>query len=542
VPIAVTGAVGLALILPGLLHYKAIHNALALRRDVREIELFSADLSGLLSGIPWLRGTSFSDALFRPEGQIFPGFVPVLLVLMVAVAGLREKRTGSLVAVRRVLLGLAVLALGVAASVPVFGAWRLAWGPISISVSHAFKPLSISFLALVSYGLLSPVFLDGYRRRSVFVFYAVATLAMWMLALGPSPRLLGNRVLYKAPYAWLMPLPGFQDVLRVPARFAMLAVMCLAVAAGLALTRLVTRRVFPTAIGISTIVVALAVAETWTDHFPLVPAPLPLALPALSADDIAVVELPLGDVERDTTAMYHSITHGRPVLNGYGAHQPPHYALLRLALGLKDSHALDGIRRQANLVIAIQKKEDRDDEWEQYVRNLSDVRFLERSGDVAFYLMARKVAADPDIRQPSLPIRTVSATEAMDSVDLLRDGRFETWWATSKPQRGGEQITVELDGVRDVCGVGFALGPIIGGFPRELEIATSNDGDNWILAWEGQTAGLAVEAAILDPRRVDVRILTPPRAGVRFVRLRQVGMDEEHLWAIAELTIRACSA
>jgi hypothetical protein len=543
VPVALAGAVGLALILPELLHYRAVHDALALRRDVREIELFSADVTGLLSGIPWLRGSSFSGALFRPEGQIFPGFVPVLLVWLVAVTSLRGSRQGSLGTARRVLLGLALVAMCVAASVPVFGAWRFAWGPISVSVSQAFKPLSISFLAFVAYGLLSPAFLEAYRRRSVFVFYSVATLAMWTLALGPSPRLLGHRVMYKAPYAWLMALPGFQDVLRVPARFAMLATLCLAVASGLALARLVNRRVFATAMRISAIVVVLAVAEVWTNEFPLVPAPLPLALPPVASNDIAVVELPLGDVERDTIAMYHSITHGWPVLNGYGAHQPPHYALLRLALRLKDGRALDGIRRQTALMIAIHKQEDRDDEWEQYVRSLPDVRVMERSGDLAFYL-AQKVAAGPapNLQQSGLPIRTVSASEAMDSAGLLRDGRIDTWWATPKPQRGGEQIIVELDAVQDVCGIGLALGPMIGGFPRELEIATSSEGEVWTPAWQGNTAGLAVEAAILDAKRVDVRIDSPRLAGVRFVRLRQLGKDEEHLWAIAELTIRACAA
>ena len=67
---------------------------------------------------------------------------------------------------------------------------------------------------------------------------------MAVFALGPTARLMGERVLYKAPYAWLMLLPGFADGFRAPARFAMLVALCLSVAAALAFVR-VTRSTDP---------------------------------------------------------------------------------------------------------------------------------------------------------------------------------------------------------------------------------------------------------------------------------------------------------
>ena len=59
-------------------------------------------------------------------------------------------------------------------------------------------------------------------------------------SLGPFPTLAGRRVLFRAPYAWLMELPGYSSI-RVPARFGMLFILCLAVAAGCAFAWLTDR-------------------------------------------------------------------------------------------------------------------------------------------------------------------------------------------------------------------------------------------------------------------------------------------------------------
>ena len=63
---------------------------------------------------------------------------------------------------------------------------------------------------------------------------------MWLLCLGPAPTFMGKPLIYKAPYAWLMLMPGVEGV-RVPARFWVLATLCLAVAAAIALGYIVER-------------------------------------------------------------------------------------------------------------------------------------------------------------------------------------------------------------------------------------------------------------------------------------------------------------
>ena len=77
--------------------------------------------------------------------------------------------------------------------------------------------------------VLHPSIRAGWSRRSSLAFYTLAAVAMWLFCLGPAPTLMGKPLLYKAPYAWLMLVPGVEGV-RVPARFWVLATLCLAVA------------------------------------------------------------------------------------------------------------------------------------------------------------------------------------------------------------------------------------------------------------------------------------------------------------------------
>ena len=185
----------------------------------------------------------------------------------------------------------------------------------SPSVSDAYKPMSIAMLLLGAWGLSSRPVRDAWRRREALPFYALGTLAMWMFALGPTARLAGARVLYKAPYSWLMLLPGFADGFRAPARFAMLAALGLSAAAALAVARLTPGLAAGTRVVITGVAALGVLADGLVYPFPFEPAPAPLDVPAAVPAEAAVLELPIGVFE-DAAAMYHGTEHGRPVANG----------------------------------------------------------------------------------------------------------------------------------------------------------------------------------------------------------------------------------
>src|SRR4029077_5145414 len=82
-----------------------------------------------------------------------------------------------------------------------------------------------------------PRFPNAWRRRSPLMFYVLAMGLMYFLCFGPRPHFLGQPFMARGPYSLLMLLPGYDSV-RVPARFAMLAALCLSVVAALTFARL----------------------------------------------------------------------------------------------------------------------------------------------------------------------------------------------------------------------------------------------------------------------------------------------------------------
>ncbi|HUR58404.1 MAG TPA: hypothetical protein VM029_11880, partial [Opitutaceae bacterium] len=114
------------------------------------------------------------------------------------------------------------------------------WGTTPTATTEEFL-----FPGLTTIGLVAAAWIACLRRhpeedvtRAQLAFYTCAALLMWALAFGPAPP---ESFAWLRPYTLLGWFPGY-GALRVPARFAMLATLCIAVAAGLAFARLVPRR------------------------------------------------------------------------------------------------------------------------------------------------------------------------------------------------------------------------------------------------------------------------------------------------------------
>jgi hypothetical protein len=524
---------GLLPLVPVLWEYWRIHTFYGFRRAIWEVELFSADVSGLLSGSPLLAGWPWFKGLSKPEGDIFPGFVAVVIVAVAAFKGPRRGTGAPASKGRRGLLWLSVAPALVALSVPLFGAWSLSLGPLRLSVSHIHKPLSLAAVLLAGYAFSAPRLIAAWRRQAAFTFYAVATVILWVFAFGPSPTVFGQRVLYKAPFSWLLWLPGFDGAVRVPARFAMLAALCLAVAAALGLHRLL--RPYSTRVRAlaCAVLAGLIFLESRPRAFPIVEVPKPLAWPAIDRGDV-MLELPLGHPEKDSLATYGSAHHGHRVVNGFSGYEPAHYTLLRLALERDDPAALTAISEHADLQIAVRADRDR---WGAYLAALPGVAIREKTDAADFYFMARRQHAAEE-NPASVPVRRVTAHAGAADVKALTDSAIESTWTAGKAQEGTEQLTIELDEPSAVCGVRLAHGSALG-LPHTLEIDVES-GAGWRTVWSGPALGLGVAAALRNPRRVDIPLLFSSQADVRVVRLRQIGRDTRNPWSIAELEITGC--
>ncbi len=422
-------------LVPVFLEYRAIHERYDLRRALFEIEAFSADLASVLDGSPVL---AHWRSLFGGEQEtwLFPGIAPVLLAAVAALVGLRQRRPEppARSTVRVFLAAVAAMAALVALSAVAVGPWQAELGPLKLSVTAAHKPLGLAWLFLLAVAATSPRFVAAYRRRSAFVFYAAATLAMWLLSLGPSPRAFGTWMWDKAPYWWLLKLPGFSS-LRVPARFWICAVLCLTVAAAIGLSFLAGRmrrgrRALLVAAGL------VVLWDGWIEALPLVPLPERSALlEEIDVGTAPILELPMSGY-LDAVALYRATFHRRPLVNGFSGHEPPHHIALRLSLERGDGSVLAALTEQEPLAVVINRHRDPGSSWERWFEGHPDARRVGSNESEIAYLLPRApsvgVASSPAADRP-LAIQGLRVNVDPDGAPRMIDRDRRTRWRTIRP-------------------------------------------------------------------------------------------------------------
>jgi hypothetical protein len=206
------------------------------------------------------------------------------------------------------------------------------WLPNTSNEAALFPGFAIVALAVV--GVVA--------RRRTALFYLVAAIAMWLLALGPT----------RGPYWLLLQLPGAQSI-RVPARAWLLAVLCLAVCAGFGAAWLARRTRTRWVVALLAL---LIVAEGWFVA-PITKAPtrVRLGLPA----GAMVLDLPLLPGDGNADAQYRGVLDDYRVVNGYSGYFPPYRDKLRSTLGDHNPQAFAPFRRRADLYVAIRPEVER---------------------------------------------------------------------------------------------------------------------------------------------------------------------------------------
>ncbi len=395
---------------------------------------------------------------------------------------------------------------------PLMKFWRE--GPAHTYEQYLFTGVTVVLLALAGLGLL---FVGKTRgpltaRRAPILFYALATLLMWMLALGPGGNGQDAMSPYR-PYSWLLWLPGFNG-LRVSSRFAMLGTLCLAMAASLAVAHLSKLTVWSdrraggwagrwrALAGI--VVVAGLLVDGMTRPVPVATPPGKSILPG--PQHAPVIELPVDSTDVSVQAMYRSIFHGHPLVNGYSGHFPPHYNILSLSLARLDSTGLFYLARRRPLVIIVNDEFDQSRSYKGMVEGLPGIQRHGVTGAGSVFLLPAQAAPREPPAGPALQATVRDA------------GRF--------------LLELDLGEPRFLSAVEFPLRRRYEDFAPRLRIETSEDGQAWTESWVGKTGGMAIEATLADPELAPMRI---PLAGVRARYLR---VYPASAWMKTEVTVR----
>ena len=371
-------AVGtLVLTLPFLIPYTQAQQQFGFERPFGEVVRFSANVWSYVTASEslWLFGKALR---YYPhgEGETFVGFVPWLLAFVALIALVAAPGSDPEQEVKRgltppsplwkraliVLLAVVVITQFIAVvSAVVFGGFNVDVLAVPIRARSPQRLLWQFAAAAALLLMVSPRTRVTTMRaaRSPLSFFAVATvLAMW-LSLGPVPKagdaLVSGFGLYGIFYEYV---PGFNGV-RVPARYAMIAGLFLAVMAGYGMAAIVrggqTPRhsilgVRPLAVGVIALLILIEGAAiplpmngTWGQNEATPPArvfppgspghrvlgegvpPVYAAVAALPAGS-AITEFPFGDAAWEIRYVYYSAAHWKPITNGYSGSFPPDYS------------------------------------------------------------------------------------------------------------------------------------------------------------------------------------------------------------------------
>jgi hypothetical protein len=527
-------AVGALVMAPFLRGYQVIlRDTYGFKRSIGEIRYFSADVAGLLSASDELLAWGWVQVFQRAESNLFPGLAIVLLSIFALYRAHPFRADGAesrrMLVLRWVFGGLCLLLL-VASVIPLaVGRWQLTIGGVRLlSIARADKPMTLALGAALVWIATLPRLRAAFRRRSVLAFYLLAAFAMWVFALGPDPTVMEQRALYQAPYSWLMRLPAF-DGLRVPARFWMMALVCLSVVAALAVHRLRGRA--------RQVVVALAVAgllvDGWPRQFRVLPAPeLRPSPPGVAAR----LDLPISDAT-DPLALYQQMFDPVPLYNGFSGYGAPHYYAMRTMLEDSDPRILQVLASRGPLGIVIDHAGDSDGAFRKLVLAAPGATVERMGHDWSSYRVPQSTAAPdlPDRSGTPIKVKSLTTTPNPAWAERALDGNLETrWWSGGEPPPPAE-ITIELEAPTHVGQIVIDLGVFMTDFPKRLQIDVSADGTAWEAAWAGDTALHAYYGAIRHPRELPL-VFALNRDAVRFIRLRQTESGK-HDWSIPELHV-----
>lgn len=537
VPVLIAWTVGVTAMAPVLLGYRQIQQRYQFTRSIDEVDTFSADLTDFfrLSSVPRFLHVARWE---RPECEVSLPVVGLCALVVALIAGARgglrrhEPRWFSMAHGVAWAIALA-LAAGIVGGL-MLGNRHVRLGPVDFgSVPRLMVTAVPMLLVLLAF---SPTAAQAWRARSASAFYLGALFVSITMAMGPLPRVFRLRMWDHSPYLTLMELvPGFTG-LRVPARFALVAVLCLSILTALVLARLKLARVGRERLVFGAIAMAL-MFETWPGWFRL--ADLPHVGPDLTTAS-TVVELPLNRGQ-GLDAMYRAMYHRRPIMNGYSGYFPPAPDVIGVCFYRNDTECLDRLWRViGSMDLMIEKRHDTDGRWEKVVRALPDVQFRTSDADFAVYRLpspASRLAPPPSARNlVAIPAKGMTATIDQSHASWAIDRNWDTAWTTDRGQANGDSVTIEVSEPALIGAIELEPGAANPqDFPIALRIELSDDGQRWAQAFDGSTDDARLATLLLQGLN-SCRITFTPRQA-RFVRLTETVLESARPWSIAELTV-----
>jgi hypothetical protein len=384
--------------------------------------------------------------------------------------------------------------------------------------------------------------------------YAAIALVAFVLSMGPEPLLWDGVRLPTGPYAWLGAIAPGLDGLRVPARFASVVYVALAVLAAFGAGRVLDRVAARWRPALAGVLGAIVMAEGYMGPVPLERLPSPgMAVDRAAYDWLRtqppgpMLELPMGGPDPAVRYQFRTLLHGHRIVNGYSGYGSALQDFLTGPPttepdGFGDTVALARALSIRYVVVHGQLYPDR-----ETARRIADdiraqtahvVRATAFGPVTVFELRAPESAALPRPVGAEIPQASfrLSASHNAGALGAIVDGNPATRWLSGVPQDGSEWIRVDFDRPRRPAFLRLVMDRrSFGDYPRRLEIEGTVDGTTFVPLAAGpalQPFGQSLVELPVSPR-ID---LVLPGTEVKAVRVRQTGRTPRlWYWSVHEM-------
>ncbi len=484
------------------------------------------------------------------EARLFPGILPVLLGI-VGFAVLVSSRLPDPVPQRRlrrawrlVLAAAIALCLLAIAAILVAGRFKVELLGLKITGSHLNRPFFLLLFLLALFASLDA----GFRARWLPPLTSPAAWIRYCAYLGMLAFILSFGT--HGPYMLLYHFaPGFA-ALRSVARIHIINLLALAVIAAWGVRWLLAqgpvwrRQLFRLAIPGVILIEYL--------NFPLVLRDVPRELDvppvyrflATQPPGTSLLELPLGNLEREFLRMYFATFHWQPLVNGVSGYIPPvNHELVRRWQSRSAAQVIGDAQDLGVRYLVLHRGElSRRDRvacrallWQQ--RRI--LRFVDQFRNDEVWEIAPREAEDTSpLLPPGRPLDrdhfVLSSSRPQDLAHLL-DGKLSTFWHSGGPQRVGDWLTVDLGTVVHATGMTFLQGRHFQDFPRSYQVEGSSDGVEWTSLTEAKSYLLPIRH-LLAAKTVPFTTTWEP-VPVRFLRLTLTRADPKFFWSAFELEV-----
>jgi F5/8 type C domain len=439
------------------------------------------------------------------------------------------------------------------------GIWR--WLPTAVGIDPEKELFPGLFaLCLAAIGVSAAV-RDRARRRTGFVYLAIAIVAV-ALSLGPHVRIWGATITEHGPYSWLLAFVPGMDGMRVPARFAIVAIAAISVLLAIGVDWTLTRAAPRFRRLIAAACLIMVVADGWavpitTVRYAARGRPEDRAVASWLADRApgALLHLPARPPTGEQMLDYQFMTlvHGHPIVNGYSGYATP--LLDFLASGTSPLNDLARFPSTVRMLRAIGVRYvfvhpgDYDPASRADALPERTIEAFRASGQIAKEAGLPQVtafelqpwSAPPDASASIVPLESrelsASASESAGRIENLFDGDRDTRWiAGLGGQDGSSWVRVQLAHPADIGRVSLQIAErSMTDYPRRLRIESEDAAGRSRVLYDDAPYTELGKAVVANGQYPDL-VIALPHNETAALTIRQTAPSRAS-WSIHELRL-----